>query len=916
MKIENSLLQIRDKLLAGKASFETDDENVLYTDFTNALKTITDENLFNETPDLSEIVCGIFDESVNAQLSKNLMAFMPVDIFFLFGEYLNRQNSAFNKNLIHSYLDNFRYSRFLNKIYDDGRWGKLVEELIRKSNFNFNVLFTRHTKEYQGKTLFKVITNQTTTDYSWSECNKIIKKYSSAFINILSEVDAPDSMVSFLLENDLDTALLDLACLTSGIVNVMIPANSVSQHIEFILNQTKSPVVVVFDDKQLVKIKSVRKELKYLKKIILLKGTSTDDMVVTFKDFVDGSKHIEPEFLSTYKINRSIDDLASIMYTSGTTGEPKGIMFSNMNIVYKRFCRAMAIPAIGDEDRFLAYLPLYHTFGRWLEMTGTIFWGAEYAFMENPSIESMLLNMQLVKPTIFISIPKKWNQVYEAITNRVDIEVDDEQKIYETVLELTGGHLRWGLSAAGFLPPDVFKFFQRYKIELMSGFGMTEATGGITMTPPNKYIPNSLGKELPGIEIKIADDGELWIRGAYVMLGYFDQKYEETFLEGGWVPTGDVMKIDEQGFIEIIDRKKEIYKNVKGETITPQRIENFFRDFENVKQVFLAGDHRPFNTVLIFPNFETENNLLKRMTNEQKQSYFSSLIVTVNNFLAPFERIVDFRIIDRAFSEELGELTPKGTFKRRNIEKNFEVLIEQMYAKDHTSLYIEEIEIRIPNWFLREQGCLSGDIIKYEEGITLPKLNRNLIISVQQSDRSLVFIGDFIYRMQTYYIDFQTLLINPLFWIGNKGLLNFTGEGIFQWYRQHSGEEKLSFYAPTGEIINSNNEKELLAEFLGKKEYSMTGLNTAILLLQSHLPEETKIAIKYLQLLLEVETLAVSKIALSILYRPAMSSDINVRREMFISCLKIVNGNSFKELLELYLEYDYDLLNEIVITSI
>ena len=230
------------------------------------------------------------------------------------------------------------------------------------------------------------------------------------------------------MENDINTALLDIACLTSGIVNVMIPANSVSQHIEFILNQTESPVVVVFDDKQLIKIKSVRKELKHLKKIILLKGTSTDDMVITFNEFVKGGNNIEPDILEMYKNKKSIDDLVSIMYTSGTTGEPKGIMFSNMNIVYKRFCRAMAIPEIGDEDKFLAYLPLYHTFGRWFEMTGTIFWGTEYAFMENPSIETMLLNMQMVKPSIFISIPKKWNQIYEAITNKVDIEVDDEQK--------------------------------------------------------------------------------------------------------------------------------------------------------------------------------------------------------------------------------------------------------------------------------------------------------------------------------------------------------------------------------------------------------------------------------------------------------------------------------------------------------
>ena len=125
-------------------------------------------------------------------------------------------------------------------------------------------------------------------------------------------------------------------------------------------------------------------------------------------------------------------------------------------------------------------------------MMGCVFWGAEYVFMENPSVDTMIANMNLKQPTVFISIPKKWIQIYEAITGIVDIEIDPEEKIVEAVKKITGGKLRWGLSAAGYLSPDIFRFFQKYGIELMSGFGMTEATGGITMTPPGKYIENSL----------------------------------------------------------------------------------------------------------------------------------------------------------------------------------------------------------------------------------------------------------------------------------------------------------------------------------------------------------------------------------------------------------------------------------------
>lgn len=399
---------------------------------------------------------------------------------------------------------------------------------------------------------------------------------------------------------------LDLACLTSGIVNVMIPANSVPHHISYILNKTEASFLFVTDEKQLAKIKSIKNELIHLQKVVLLEGKSAEDWTISFEEFLNSGTQNHKEFLKELKSKTNANSTATIMFTSGTTGEPKGIVFSQVNIVYKRFCRAMALPKINDRDKYLAFLPLFHTFGRYLEMMGAIFWGAEYVFMENPSAETMVTNMQQVKPSIFISIPKKWMQLYERIISEVDIEFEEEEIIKNKVLEITGGNLKWGLSAAGYLPPDIFMFFQKYGIELMSGFGMTEATGGITMTPPNKYVENSLGKELPGIEIKVAEDGELLIRGNYVMTGYYGESHEETFDSDGWFATGDIMRRDENGFIEIIDRKKEIYKNIKGETVAPQKIENLFRDFDLVKQVFLVGDHKPFNTVLIYPNYESE----------------------------------------------------------------------------------------------------------------------------------------------------------------------------------------------------------------------------------------------------------------------------------------------------------------------
>ena len=557
-----SLSVINDRLLAGKASLEIFEIEDLIHNLRIEFGRAVNEKTFNSDAD-STMWGKIFEGLFSSGLAGVFMEKIEKDIYFSLGEYLASLPGVPEPvivSIIHNYLNLFRYSSFLQKIYDERRWDNLIHSLILRSSYTFDILFEQRVNQYKKKTLFRVIKEDRTIDYTWQKTSEMVAVYRSSFKHLFFELQTENKFTAFLLENSLDMVFLDLACLTSGLVNVMIPANSVPEHITYILNQTNSPLLLVNDEKQLAKIRSIKHEVPDLKIVVMLKGNATEDWVINFEEF----KAMNPgDELKTDEVIKP-GSLATLMYTSGTTGEPKGIMFSHTNIVYKRFCRAMAIPHIDENDRFLAFLPLYHTFGRWLEMAGSIFWGAEYCFMENPAVETMIDNMQLVKPTIFISIPKKWIQLYEYITARVDIEVDDDDKIRQAVCGVTGGMLKWGISAAGYLPPDVFTFLQRYGVELMSGFGMTEATGGITMTPPFEYRENSLGKALPGIEIKLDEDGEILIRGPYVMMNYYGEEPEETFDSEGWLPTGDIMRMDKDGFIEIIDRKKEIYKNVKG----------------------------------------------------------------------------------------------------------------------------------------------------------------------------------------------------------------------------------------------------------------------------------------------------------------------------------------------------------------
>lgn len=910
----SSLAELNNKLLVGKSVLENNEIDDLIINLRIELSKCIKDNqlsLENNLENWQNIFNGLFSD----ELANPFMDEMDKNLFFSFGEYLTSfsgQPDEKTISIIHNYLNLFRNSSFLQNIYNERRWDKLIHDLIVQSNYTFNVLFKQRVNQYKKKNLFRIIKDDKTIDFNWQKISEIVSLYRSSINHILFEISCENKFVALLLENSLDMVMLDLACLTSGIVNVMIPANSVSQHISYILNQTKAPILFTDDEKQLAKIRSIKKDTPNLKTVVLLRGNAAEDWVINFEEF----KSMASENNINHDPDIKPESLATLMYTSGTTGEPKGIMFSHTNIVYKRFCRAMAIPGISDSDRFLAFLPLYHTFGRWFEMTGSIFWGAEYCFMENPAVETMIENMHLVKPTIFISIPKKWIQLYEYITARTDVEVDDEEKIREAVSKATGSSLKWGLSAAGYLPPDVFRFFQRYGIELMSGFGMTEATGGITMTPPFHYRENSLGKALPGIEIKLGDDGEILIRGPYVMLNYYDQKIDETFDSDGWLPTGDIMKIDKEGFIEIIDRKKEIYKNIKGETIAPQKIENLFRDFEFVKQVFLVGDHRPFNTVLIFPDLESENSPLKKMDEQQSQDYFSTVIVTVNNFLAPFERIVDFRLIDRPFNDANHELTAKGTYKRRVIDTNFDAIISSMYQKNHLSLPLGKYLVKIPNWFLREKGTLSRDVSLKDNLLSIPKLKSSLVIKSIDEEENIFLIGNYSYRINTKQIDLQDIFTNPFYWLGNVELVNFAGQGIFQWYRRTEAEKDISFINRISSVTLPDDLKNSFSDILSAKEISILGFHYATVMLQSESEEDNKASLSYFNEVLKDSKSTHYKLAVEIAFRPFIINNINTRRKMFLAAFQTLRKELFRKLLDLYVTTDYNFINNQIIIEI
>ncbi|MDG1224861.1 MAG: AMP-binding protein, partial [Candidatus Marinimicrobia bacterium] len=513
--------------------------------------------------------------------------------------------------------------------------------------------------------------------------------------------------IGILSHNQYKSAVVDLACLSSGIRIIPIPLNATREHLIFITKEANITHLFLGGEKAI----QLWSSTKYDDKIIIIDVNDIgllQNKSISWEMFHDkfsqNQKYDNMNELSDQDMNSTI----TIMYTSGSTSNPKGVKFSQLNIISKRFSRALALPDISNNDKFLCYLPLFHTFGRYFELMGSIFWGATYTFAESPSFNSLLKDFKIISPTIFISIPKRWVQIYELMDSSMDLDLSTKEKINTKLKDITGGSLKWGLSAAGYLDPDIFIFFHDNKINLMSGYGMTEATGGITMTPPNEYVEDTVGRALPGISLKIEEDGELCMKGPYISKGFYKDDNSESF-KNGWFYSGDIFK-EENGYYFIIDRKKDIYKNSRGQTIAPQKIENLFQDFDLVKSVFLVGDGKEYNTVLIYPNKENIDFNLQNMNESQVQNIFSAMLISINGFLSPFERIVNFAIINRDFSNHRNELTQKGTYKRKNILQNFDLEIESMYKKDYVSLYNSDKEIKFPNWLIREIGTIKSNI--------------------------------------------------------------------------------------------------------------------------------------------------------------------------------------------------------------
>ena len=689
----------------------------------------------------------------------------------------------------HRFLDLTRHPDFLEGLPDAAarlRWAEVTFRVVEAIHYTIGDLLAARARSQGDHDLFRDLTDQDGGAWSYARILHRVRGTAAVFLREGRPAadDARPLRVALFNANSIGAACADLACLCHDIPVTPLDVHSSVENMVWIFDRLRVTTAVCDDPDRLERLLAVREQCREPFRIFTLHAADRVDptRILPLDERLALLAAPEVEAALAARPRLGMRDPATVMFTSGSTGRPKGVVFTQLNLVSKRFARAAALPFVGRDEVLLCYLPLFHTFGRYLEMLGTIFWGGTYVFAGNPSADTLLGQLAEVRPTGLISVPVRWVQIRDRALElpRPQPGGGEAPDVLRTVV---GDRLNWGLSAAGWLDPKVFRFFHRQGVRLCSGFGMTEGTGGLTMTPPDDYEENSVGVPLPGVKVRFGEQDELEIAGIYIAR-YLpedgapgDLAVADPGSDEHWLATGDLFRHTPGGQMEIIDRVKDIYKNNRGQTIAPRRVESLFEGVPGIKRTFLAGDGRSYNTLLIVP--DEQDPVLGALHGEQgRREYFLRIVTAANGDLAPFERVVNFAVLDRDFSAERDELTPKGSLRRKAIEAGFREVIAEMYQSSERRLRLDAWTVRIPRWFYRDLGVLETAVSTGPSGLV--NNQTGAVLEIGAGRPGCVRIGDLEYRLEGTAIDLGLLVRQPLLWMGNPQLAAF-GPCLLGW---------------------------------------------------------------------------------------------------------------------------------------
>lgn len=539
----------------------------------------------------------------------------------------------------------------------------------------------------------------------------------------------PGDRIALLSENRPEWSIADLAILSLGAINVPIYTTQAVDQIRYILTDSGARAIFVSNRKLFKHAKEALKGLDFLEKVIFFDGSANQDIdrSTTLESLEKSGQERainKPAAFGSYLKAIRPDDLATIIYTSGTTGEPKGVMLTHANFVSNVLSIAGGLP-ISSSDIALSVLPLSHIF----ERTGFyIFCYAGVSVYYTASFDQVAENLREVRPTVMTAVPRLFEKVYHKIVKkgfsqkgwkrRVFVrslavgqrygQAKDKGRLVGPTLALqqsmanrlvfskwregVGGRLRYFVSGGAPLSPALSYAFLAAGIPILQGYGATETCIVSANRPDNNQV-GSVGLPFAGIEVKIADDGEILLRGPNVMRGYYGHPEETaSVLNDEWFATGDVGHVDKEGHLYITDRKKDLFKLSNGKYVAPQQIESLLKQSEFVSQVVVVGAGRKQPVALIVPDWEAVRQALSAASEEFPDdrvalAEFPAAIKLVQSDVAPLTReLADYQRIRRIallpdeFSIDRGELTPTLKVKRRVIDQKFGDLIEELYS--------------------------------------------------------------------------------------------------------------------------------------------------------------------------------------------------------------------------------------------
>jgi long-chain acyl-CoA synthetase len=539
-----------------------------------------------------------------------------------------------------------------------------------------------------------------------------------------------DDRVAILSENRPEWPMTDFGTLGIGAITVPIYTTYLAPQVEYILRDCGAKVIVVSNAKELAKVMEVRGRCPALAYVVLVEGKAPNaEGVLSFESVVargEEALKAQPGAWDERVGNVAPESHATLIYTSGTTGEPKGAVLSHGNFV-SNVATCSTFFDVNPSKVGLSFLPLAHVFERMIDY---VMFSRAATITYAESIEKLADNFGEVKPHFFASVPRVYDKIHARIFQNLENQSSTKQKIFSWALKTgrerlalvekkrtvpgglafkykvadrlvfskikarLGGRFEFCMSGGAPLSKEVAEFFWAAGVEVYEGYGLTETSPVLTCNRPGAWKLGSVGKAIPGVQLRIAEDGEVLAKGPNIMRGYWN-KPEETkkvFSAEGWFQTGDVGVVDREGFLTLTDRKKELIINAYGKNVAPAPIEEALKHIRYVTNAVLIGDKRKYLIALIVPNFErleawaTSNGVEFRTTtdllrNPKVKKLFQQAVDIVNGDEPSEKRIKDFDFLPADFSIEGGELTPTLKVKRRVVAEKYKDKIDGLYER-------------------------------------------------------------------------------------------------------------------------------------------------------------------------------------------------------------------------------------------